>query len=320
MKPAWRRVLAILFVGAALGFTAVLLADRWAAFRALRRQVEGFDWALHPGWLAAALFLATLNLGWMGAAWVHLYRSGGGRLSYERGVRIWLVTNLGRYIPGKIWQLSGLAVHLRQSGGSGALALSSALGFQLVTLLTGMGLGAVLLGRDVRVLGLGSWTLPALLAVVFVALLHPAVLDRLTAWMARVMGEDQEIEAPGGRPLWEAAGALLAAWLLYGLSFWCFLRGLTPATASDPWTSTGIFAASYVAGYVVLIAPGGIVVREGAMTALLTALTPLSAPVSAAVAVLARVWVTLSELCAVGTAALGSALGKHGTPADGGGG
>lgn len=309
----------ILFVGAALGFAAVLLADQWEAFRSLRRQVGGFDWTLGPGWLAAALALATANLAWMGAAWVHLYRSGGDGLTYGRGIRIWLVTNLGRYIPGKVWQLSGLAVHLRQTGGSGALALSSALGFQLVTLLTGMGLGAVLLGRGVEVLGLGSWTLPVLLAVLFLVLLHPAVLGRLTTWTARAMGEGGEVEAPRGRPVWEASGALVAAWLVYGLAFWCFLRGVAGPRSPDLWTATGIFAASYVAGYVVLVAPGGLLVREGAMTALLTALTPLSAPVSAAVAVLARIWVTLSELCAVGAAGAATAARGDATRAGGGG-
>lgn len=316
MTEGWRRAAAILFVGAALGFAAVLLADQWEAFRELRRQVGGFDWRIGPGWLAAALVLATVNLGWMGAAWVHLYRSGGGRLAYGRGIQIWLVTNLGRYIPGKVWQLSGLAVHLRGTGGSGALALSSALTFQLVTLLTGMGLGAVLLGRDVRLLGLGSWALPLFLALLFLALLHPAVLDRLTAWTARALGEE-EVGAPGGRHLWQASVALVLAWLVYGLAFWCFLRGLVGTAAPDPWTATGIFAASYVAGYVVLVAPGGLLVREGAMTALLTALAALGAPVSAAVAIVARVWVTLSELCAVGAAAAATTIRRDASPVNG---
>lgn len=302
-KRKWVRVGAGVFLASALLFAGLLLADQWEQFRRMRAEVGGFGWELGPGWLAAAVALATLDLFWMGAAWVRLYRAGGERLGTWRGVRVWLATNLGRYIPGKVWQLSGLAVHLRQTGGSGAMALSSALTFQVVTLLTGTAVGAAVLGGSLRLLPGGSLSTVLLLVLLLLVLLHPAVVGRATRLAGRLLGEERDPEAvPGGGHLLRAAADLLVAWALYGAAFWCFVRGLTGRAAPDPVLLTGVFAASYVAGYLVLVAPGGLVVREGAMTALLAALTALSAPVAAALAVLARVWVTVSEIVGFGAA------------------
>ena len=62
---------------------------------------------------------------------------------------------------------------------------------------------------------------------------------------------------------------------------------------------TGVFAASYIVGYLVLVAPGGLVVREGAMTALLVEAGGLAVGVAAPVAIIARLWVVATELGAL---------------------
>lgn len=303
MSRRLRRVLTVLFLVVAVGFAAAVLTERWGELRAVRSQVEGFEWRLAPGWLAAALALATANLFWMGGVWVYLYRSGGGRLGYLRGIRVWLAANLGRYIPGKVWQLSGLAVHLRQTGESGALALGSAMAFQVVTLLTGLAAGVSLLGAGPRVLPGGSGPTAVLVVLALLALLHPAVVGKGMELAARVLREDlPHAEPPDARALAAAAGAMLASWAIYGLGLWCLLRGVTARQVAGPLVLAGVFAASYVAGYLVLVVPGGLGVREGAMTGLLVAVAPVGGAVAAAVALLARVWVTLAELAGLGLA------------------
>lgn len=305
MRSRWGRLATGLFLLAAVGFAAALLWGQWAELRRLRSEVGGFGWTLSPAWLAMALLLGVANLFWMGAAWVRLYRAAGGALSYGRGIRVWIATNLGRYIPGKIWQLSGLAVHLRRTGESGALALTSALTFQVVTLLSGTAVGVGILGRDVAMLPGGSPGAVLGILVLLAGLLHPRVVAAGTRWAARLTREEVgELEVPRGRDLAVAGAALTVAWGVYGLGLWCLVAGVSDPAPAGPALLTGIFAASYVAGYLVLLAPGGLVVREGAMTALLAALTPLGAGVAGALAVAARLWVTAAELLASGMAAL----------------
>lgn len=301
----------MVFVAAALLSAGLLLFGQWREMQALRAEIAGWGWRLSPGWLAAALATATLNLFLMGGAWVRLYRGAGGTVSYRRGVSIWVATNLGRYIPGKVWHLSGLAVHLRRTGESGALALTTALTFQVVTLLTGSVVALGTLGGDAARIPGGSPVVAAAVLVLLAGLLHPRVIRTLTRLAARLTREEVDgTEAARGRDLAAAAALMAGAWAVYGVGFWCLLEGLSRRGApAGPVILTGVFAASYVAGYLVLVVPGGLGVREGAMTALLAALTPAGAAVAGALAVAARVWNTASELAGLGVAAALTAPG-----------
>lgn len=319
MRRRWHRAAAALFVLAALAFVGWALADRWADLERMRAEVGGFGWRLSPGWLAAALAVAVADLFWMGAVWVHLYRSGGGRMGWGEGVRVWLATNLGRYIPGKVWQLSGLAVHLRESGESGSLGLASALAFQVVVLVTGIAVAAGVLGADLALVPGGSPAVAAAAVLLLLGLLHPRVVRGGMRLAARVLDREEAPDAapPTGPALLRSAGGMVAAWGLYGVGLWCLVRGLSASVEAGPVLLTGVFAAAYVAGYLVLVAPGGLLVREGAMTGLLAALTPMGAAVAGAVAVAARIWVTVAEIAA---AAFSLALPGRGTDRTAGGG
>lgn len=316
VRRGWHRAAAVLFLLAALGFVGWALADRWAALERMRAEVGGFGWRFAPGWLAAAVAVAVADLLWMGAVWVHLYRSGGGRMGWGRGIRVWLATNLGRYIPGKVWQLSGLAVHLRESGASGSLGLASALAFQVVVLVTGIAVAAGVLGGDLALVPGGSPVVAVAAVVLLLALLHPRVVGGGMRLAARFLDREDapDAEPPTGPALLRSAGGMVLAWGLYGFGLWCLLRGLSAAAVPGPVLLTGVFAAAYVAGYLVLVAPGGLVVREGAMTGLLAALTPMGAAVAGALAVAARLWVTVAELAA---AAASLALPDDGTAGPG---
>jgi len=93
-------------------------------------------------------------------------------------------------------------------------------------------------------------------------------------------------------------------------------RGAGGSADPGPLTMAGIYSAAYVAGYVVLFAPGGLVVREGAMAALLAATAGVPVSVGAAVAILARLWATASELLGVSIVWGWSAAGGESIVAD----
>ena len=58
-------------------------------------------------------------------------------------------------------------------------------------------------------------------------------------------------------------------WLLFGVAFWLTARALFDVPASEVLRYSGVFAAAWVAGFVVVIAPGGLGVREAVIVALL---------------------------------------------------
>lgn len=305
---------------AALLFVGLVLAERWEELGRLRDQVRDFPWRADAAWLALGTAWAVGALVVTAVVWVRLFRSLGERISCSHGLAAWFGSNLGRYVPGKVWQLSGLAVYLKGRGHSATAALSSAVVAQVLTLLTGVAAGA-LLGLQWLARAAGSLVGLAALVLLLGLLAHPAVVRRATALAGRWLGEESArgVAVPPRELLWGGL-AMLGTWVMYGLGFWCLLRGLVgPEATPNLAACTGIFAASYLIGYLVLVAPGGLVVREGAMAALLTGLAAQPAAVAAVVAVAARVWVTVAELAGAGVslaAAGGRTSGRDGSTDD----
>jgi len=296
-RPAVR-LLGWAFVGLSLLFVGLLLVRQGQSVASLRQDLVDFGWRLRPGWLAGALGVGVASLFLMAAVWVALFRALGGRCGGTEGARVWMTTNLGRYIPGKVWQLSGLAVYMRDRRGAGAIALAAAAAFQVLVLGTGAAVAAVTLGT--RALGPGSLLPGGLVLLLALGLtLRPGLVSRLATGLARRMGESAPDAVPGRGSLWGAGLGLVVAWLGNGLGLWMLWRGAGGPAAPGPWTLSGVFAAAYVAGYVVLFAPGGLVVREGALAGLLGAVAGVPLGVGAAVAVLARIWTTVAELLAL---------------------
>lgn len=301
MRRKWVRIGAAVFVAAGLVFLGLLIGDQWERLQAELRAVGGYDWRIRPGWIAASLALATANLLEMSSVWVKMFRESGGGVGYPEGWRIWSATNVGRYIPGKLWHLGGLTVYLRERGESGAAGLVSSVAFQVLILVTGAAAaGTVLVGRPDLLGGASSWTTAAVL-VILAASLHPAVLRRATELASRLLGEeDVDVERVGSRGLALSSVAILASWAVYGLSLWCLLRGVLGGGAPGLPETTAVFAASYVAGYLVLVSPGGLVVRESVMVGLLVSLGGLGVGVATVVAVAYRLVTTASELLFLG--------------------
>lgn len=296
MKPI--RLLAAVFVVTALVFLGLLLRSQIGDLRELGVQARSLGWGPRPAWLLAGLALATGNLFLMAGVWVRLFRSLGGTIPLRDGIRVWVVTNLGRYIPGKVWQLTGLAAYMREREGKGAVALSSAVVFQVVTIGTGSVVGAALLGGQLA--GTELVSVPTIVSLVLLLALamNPTIVHAATSRIAGWMGEGVEVGRLRGVDLAHAGIGMVCAWIVYGLGFWCVARGLG-VTTIGPALATGGFAASYVIGYLALIAPGGLVVREGALTVLLAGVGAVPAAGAAILAIVARVWTTASELLAL---------------------
>lgn len=310
-----RKVFGWAFVLVSLGFITLVLNRQGGELPRLRSDLESFGWALRPGWLTAALALGTADLFLMGWVWVLLFRSLGGRVGTGEGIRVWMTTNLGRYIPGKIWQLTGLALYMRERRGAGAAALTAAGLYQALVLGTGVAVAAATLGSLFLADGALIPTI-ILLAVLLLVLLQPSIASRISSVLARRFDESPPERPPGRGSLWAAATGLVAAWLVNGLGLWCVWRGAGGSADPGPLTMAGVYSAAYVAGYVVLFAPGGLVVREGAMAALLAATAGVPVSVGAAVAILARLWATASELLGVSIVWGWSAAGGESIVAD----
>lgn len=298
LKPA-----GFVFTVAALAFAAVLvvrhggeLTTRWAELRAA-------GWDLRPGWLVGALAVGVANLFLLGGAWVDLLRSLGGTIGFLEGMRAWTWTNLGRYLPGRIWQISALTLYLREKRGLGGVGLASSLALQVLLLAVG---GAVVFAVLGIPLASGNPLLvgAAVTATVggLVVALNPSMVARGTGWMSRAMGEPPQDVRPSRRALWRIAALVAVSWVANGVSLWMLWRGAGADAGPGVAFWTGAYAAAYLTGYVALFAPAGLVVREGALAGMLVGLGGVNGAAAAGIAILSRLLAVSSELVATGLA------------------
>jgi hypothetical protein len=292
LRRAWPVVKAMLWL------LILLLIGRQFA-RDLQRP-ELWQRPLHPGWMLVSGLLYQLGLGLSALYWVRLLGHLGARPPLGVALRAYYLGHLGKYLPGKAWALFLRAGLVRAHGVSLGLAALTSLYEVLTTMAAGVLVAAILfaaLGTDAGA-GLGMETLrhllwleqpaegglqrpaavllSALLFVLLVVPLQPAIFNRLVHRMTLPFRERDAAELPRIRLRYLMEGLALTAcgWLLLGASLAAALRGIV---GDDwPWLDVrtarlpAIMGLAYVIGFVVLVAPGGLGVREFLLTLLLT--------------------------------------------------
>lgn len=290
------------------GLVTVFIVRRVGVDAAALGELDLASWELRPVPLVASVAALAAGYGLSASLWGRMVRElGGPRVPARTAVPLFMVANLGRYIPGKVFQIAGLAWLSRERGIPAATGATAAVLGQATALM-----GATLVGTAAFLspaldpgIRLGGWIALGLTWAAVLATSVPPVTRRLEALASRILvrrtrggraGEGSEVEA-GALRLRRAFGlrwTLLYAmnWGLYATAFWLLVLGLVdfiPFLYVAP-----AFAAAYVGGYVALFAPAGLGVREGLLVAFLA---PVLSPEPAlAVAVAARLWSTAVEV------------------------
>ena len=253
---------------------------------------------LHWGWISTSC--VVLLAGYFFSAWIwgRMVRDLGGPAVPSRdAIRIYMVANLGRYLPGKLWQIAGLAYLARDRGVTAPIATAAAVVGQAVSLAGAMLIGLIALGAAGP--DLARWAPLAAVATLAVGVVVtvPTIFRPLLRLLLRFVPGETPEEIPIGASegiRWLALFTL--NWAGYALAFSFLVRGLS--LPGNPLEVGPAFAASYVLGYLVLFAPAGLGIREASMVAFLS---PIMGPSGAALAALtSRVWTTVVEVVPAG--------------------
>jgi uncharacterized membrane protein YbhN (UPF0104 family) len=246
--------------------------------------------------LASAIVLATYAM--LIQSWRMLLAEWGGHLRYGEAVQIWTIANLGKWIPGKVWQVGALSMMAADAGVSGVAAAGAALLGTALNIGAGLGIAAITSAGGLDAIKPGLRQVAVVLALLFVVgvgalpFVLPTLLDRFARWRGIPLS-DRRLSH---RTIWVATAINAASWVAYGAAFACFTRGLLPSVSGNPSTFVAVYTASYVLGYLVLFSPGGLGIREAAMIALLVAFGMAGKGDAAILSVASRVWLLVLEV------------------------
>lgn len=290
MGKRWIRAGQLVVGLAIVAFACRSLLRNWDQLRA-----QPLDWRPAPGWLLLSAVLVWAMYALLIAAWRAMLQAWGQRLGPWNAARIWTVSSLGKYLPGKVWAVAGMAVMAQQAGVAPGAAMGSAVILQALAVGTGAavagicGVGALRQAHPeiVTVLVLLVGASAAGIALLF----WPPVVRRLLRLAAP---ETAAVDAaPAGPAIAFGVMANVAAWIGYGAAFWCLTRGLLPQTPLTISQAVAVFTASYLAGFLALFAPGGLGVRESVFILMLQG--PVGPAAATALALASRVLLTITE-------------------------
>lgn len=290
MRKWWIRGLQAVAAVVVVALATRQVVDEWD-----RLRDQPIEWVLRWDLIVASLAVTWLMYLLLIHAWRVILLTWGERLPWGSAIRIWFVSSLGKYVPGKLWALAAMAVMAERAGVSGAAATASSVVMQLVSITTGVAIAVIFVGPAV----LGATTSVGLVGVIAVAVASvvatavvasPAIMTRL----GRLIGRPDGLRALGAKGLVHATLPGVIAWLGYGTALFLLVRGTLPDISLGWGEATGAFAASYIAGYLAVIAPGGLGVRESVLVLLLEPRVGLANAL--AIAFASRLTLTINEL------------------------
>lgn len=274
-------------------------------FRANWNDIKTYDWAVESVWLLLlSVICALFSLLLFAATWRIVVKGFGDQISLPVAFKISYLSNLGRYMPGRIWQLFGIIYVARQYGLTAEKATASFIISQLFTTVSAFLILAVsaqikpaIIIDQIAFMGKGSAYLFSFLMALLslVVVVWPNKILAITNYILRRMARPELRFSIDKKVAPVIFLGYCVAWIFYGAALWMFIKSIVAEADIDLISSVGIFAGSYQIGYLALFAPGGIGPRELVMGQMLLPYLPGVAPM---VAILSRIWTTVIEIAA----------------------
>jgi uncharacterized membrane protein YbhN (UPF0104 family) len=301
------------------GLPLVILAALAYSLRSSWSQLAGQRIEFNLWMLGAAFLGFCLQVLSYGLIWRAILQHLGHRLDFLTCLRVYLGSEFVRYIPGNVWHVLARILWVGKYGVPRPLAFAS----MVIELVTKLAAGALVFAfsllfwsdaGSIATLWSNSLLLPVLGLVLIVALLimlHPRILGTLLNIGLRLLKRQPVTLGLHYQHILLITLYWSLSWCIAGAACYLLLLSIWP---SAPLVllpiSIGIYALVWDIGFLSLITPSGLGVREAAMTAIFSLAFALPAGVATMLALISRIVSTLAELLCVSIAYV--AGGKRG--------
>ncbi len=227
-------------------------------------------------------------------AWQRTLRLLGADMGYWQSFRIIAISLFGKYLPGKVWAIGG-RIYLAKQRGVGEAESSTALLIETVSLsFAAFAIFFISLGfyRPHTLPTNIYWSL--LLVPIGLLLIHPKILTMILRILARLTKRSITIPKFGYTDLLKIYLYYLVLWIIHSMGFYFLTISIFPASYQLILPLIGAYSISWILGFLVLISPGGLGVREGLLAFFLKFVIPT--PIAALMAIVSRIWVTIGEI------------------------
>jgi len=274
-----------LFVVVALGFMSYYFIENWST-------LKQYNWHFNIRMLMLSSILLWLAF-FTSIILIHraFIKIGKAKINFIQLFRIFNISNLGRYVPGKIWNILGLyylAGEYNINKKQTTLAI-------LVNEVAYKG-SALLIGIFYFIFSSSfKQYFPFMIfsLIFLLIIIHPKVIDKVLNFILKLFKKPPINVHFNYITILIFFILYIGVWMIYSLAFYVFVNSITQLESVSIIHFFTILPLCWVVGYIMIFAPGGIGVREGMLIVILSEFLP--SEVALVIALSQRIWFTLIE-------------------------
>jgi uncharacterized membrane protein YbhN (UPF0104 family) len=292
-RSRWASLLSLAVMAILFAFLARKLLLDW-------ESVKSVPWRVEPFRLLLSFALLGVYYPLLVWTWCLLMRQLGQPVPFRAGLCIWLGSQLGKYLPGKVWSLIGRVV-LGERAGLDSLRVSVSLVIEI-----GLNIVAGLLVAAAAIAVAGGDALPGRNLILFsipigLIVLHPRIFEPLVHRAMRVLKRPDLVFHWSAAAQYRLVVLYVIGWILYGGALYLLVDALDVAAVARGSEAPlgrvlfilGANALAWTVGFLAFLTPNGLGVREATLAFVLKTIMPAS--VATLVSLIARVWITVAE-------------------------
>lgn len=257
------------------------------------KDVKTFTLNFNYSYLSGAFILLMIRHLIMPYIWQKILNNLYVKINYYQSFSIWYLALGGRYLPGRIWSTVGMFYLSSKIGIPKNKVLISGTFNLALSLMSAFVVGFALLPSYI------PWEIGTTVKVLLLIMVLPSfyILIAITTKAVSLFNKDDyNLQRPKTRFIcWFYPFILyVITWILYGVSLYFLLSSITQVKSQWVLHIVSSYAISHMAGFISLVTPAGIAVREGMLSILLSDIFPTF--LASYAAILCRIVFTFAEL------------------------
>lgn len=258
-------------------------------------ELKGYDFTISWGYFIFSYVFLFLHFVLVALAWGLLLRAlQKPGVPLLQALRIRTISDFARFLPGKFWFVM-FRIHLckKYNLSSATIAVSALMEEFLNIFSTLLLFVCIFFIFRHETLTSYAFYLLLFLPIPFV-LMHPRIFQWFIKIAAKIFKKDYVHSTIEYTYLFSLLCVFFLAWVILGFGFYLMSYAVYPIGFELFLPLAGVFAISWAAGFLVIVLPGGLGLREAVLGYLLSFFLPV--PIAILLSLLSRIWLISGEV------------------------
>ncbi|MEO0095117.1 MAG: lysylphosphatidylglycerol synthase domain-containing protein [candidate division WOR-3 bacterium] len=229
-------------------------------------------------------------------SWKITLKMFGENISFRKSLEIIALTQVGRYIPGKVWAIAGQSILAKRENISIQNAVTSVVLMNVGYVIANLIITSLCIGLSTIRFSLFSSFILVFIFIGGLCLMHPFIINKIIHTVKKLFKKDISIDRVPITFLNSLTLVIIfvVGGIIQAIGFCFLVHSFYDLKLEIYPLIIGSYAGAWVLGFLAIIMPAGIGVKEGALAYFLSFYIPHSVAIISSI--LARVWITVGEL------------------------